>query len=96
MSGGAERTVVDCVPPLGYFVSPQGLFAPECRLAAGPGVAGVPLRWIDLASGRTQVIATLQVSTWALGGLAVSPDGRTVLYARVTSGADLMMIENFR
>ena len=31
------------------------------------------------------------------GGLAVSPDGQTILYTRlVNGGADLMWIQNFR
>jgi hypothetical protein len=30
-------------------------------------------------------------------GLAVSPDGNTILYTRhMTDGADLMLIENFK
>ena len=30
-------------------------------------------------------------------GLAVSPDGRTILYPRITNqNTDLMLIENFR
>jgi len=33
----------------------------------------------------------------ALGGFAVSPDGRTILYERqISSRADLMMIEHFK
>jgi hypothetical protein len=52
------------------------------------------LRYWDAVTGQDRSVATLETA-W-LGGLAVSPDGRSVLYGRSSSTSDLMMIENFR
>jgi len=53
------------------------------------------LEFYDLVKGRSSTIAS-NLGTIA-GGLAVSPDGRTILYSRVDSSvADLMLVENFR
>ena len=89
LAGGPARQVVKCVRGGGNFDSgPQGLY----YLACGPGLdAAVHLRYPD---GRDELLGTLEKST---SGLAVSPDGTTILYTKkVRDGADLMMIENFR
>jgi hypothetical protein len=31
-----------------------------------------------------------------IGGVSVSPDGRTIIFGRAKFASDLMMIENFR
>ena len=49
------------------------------------------------AANRDELLGTLEKASGPYNGLAVSPDGTTILYAKVVSeGADLMMIENFR
>jgi serine/threonine protein kinase len=53
-----------------------------------------PLYRFDTATGKRQRLGSV---TNVNLGLAVSPDGKTILYARENlGGADLMMIENFR
>ena len=56
--------------------------------------APVPLYLLDPATGRDRLLGKLQN---AQGAITVSPDGKTVLYAKdVGEGSDLMLIENFR
>ena len=52
----------------------------------------------DLTTGTDEIIGTIARGPRNLFlGMAVSRDGNTILYSRFTgSGADLMMIENFR
>jgi len=59
----------------------------------------VDIRVIDPATGRDRAVATLTdpFHTDVFYGPSVSPDGRTILYAKVVNrGEDLMMIDNFR
>jgi len=53
------------------------------------------VRFLDFAGGRSRPVLTLPAAPYP--GLAVSPDGRTLLYTRLDrSGSDLMLVENFR
>jgi Tol biopolymer transport system component len=90
LSGGPERKVLECVWAKGFAVGPGGVYHLACE--AGP--AGTPLYLLDLATGRDRFLGNLEK---AEGGFSVSPDGKTILYAKsVGEGADLMLIENFR
>jgi hypothetical protein len=54
------------------------------------------LHAIDPSTGHDRFIGTLE-SANVYFGISVSPDGRTILYdRRVSTGADLMLIENFK
>jgi Tol biopolymer transport system component/DNA-binding winged helix-turn-helix (wHTH) protein len=88
--GGAERQLVDCVASRALATAAGALYYFGC------GVDRMPLRRRDLATGRTETLGSVKAAGCCFG-LAVSPDGRTVLFARtVTTGADLMLIEDFK
>ena len=95
LTGGPARQVVKCVAGGAFASGPQGLYYVACDpgdvYAATLNGEAVHLLHPD---GRDELLGTLEL--WA-GGLAVSPDGTTILYTKqVREGADLMMIENFR
>ena len=53
------------------------------------------LRFFDFATGKSTTVAR-NLGVVHLG-LTASPDGRTILYSRVDSSVDdLMLVENFR
>lgn len=60
--------------------------------------SGAVLKFLDLATGRVANVATLQKNpVYGPPGLAVSPDGRSVLYVqRDSSASDIMVVENFK
>jgi Tol biopolymer transport system component len=94
LAGGAERTVAPCVRawPAVFDVVASGVYYPDCR-AGDPG-----LHRLDPASGRDEVLGLLEHAEQpADTTIAVSPDGRTILYPKVVrEGSDLRLIENFR
>jgi Tol biopolymer transport system component len=88
VAGGPERKVFDCVPFWDFAIGGAGVYHVGC------GTGTVPLYLLDIATGRDSLLGKLENVE---GGITVSPDGKTVLYAKtVGEGSDLMMIENFR
>ena len=88
LGGGTERQIVACAS--GFAVGPGGVYYAECSSEGTPEPSLV--LW-NPATGRGRPLGKVGWVT----GLAVSPDGRTILYTkRVGSGSDLMLIENFR
>ena len=88
--GGVERQIVDCVRPRAITVTTSGLYYLGC------GTDRVSLYRRDLATGNTQTLGTVKAAGCCMG-LTVSPDGRTILFARtVAVGADLLLFEDFK
>ncbi len=88
LATGAERQLAKCVR--GGDVAADGVYYVAC----GDSPDSV-LHRIDPKTGQDRVLGTLEKHSGY--SLAVSPDGRTILYSRIVSeGADLMLIENFR
>lgn len=58
---------------------------------------GPSIKMQDLTTGETTDLVGLETGTTPSFGVNVSPDGRWILYTRLdSSGADLMVVENFR
>ena len=89
LAGGTERQIVACAH-FGFDVGPGGVYYVECPSA--PTMEASLVLW-DPATGRGRPLGKLGGSF----SLAVSPDGRTILYSKwVNPGTNVMMIENFR
>lgn len=90
LSGGPERKVLDSVMWYGFFVAADGIYH------FGASDEGrYPLAFYDFATHRTRTLSRLGAMPYQR--LAVSPDGKTVLFGVLKSANwDLMMIENFR
>ena len=94
-SGGQPRTVLSCVPTMfSWAVGARGIVHVECGLPGADAVRRQTLRYLDFASGRDEPLATVE-GFW-IGGLSISPDGKSILYGRSVTSSALMMIDNFR
>ena len=96
LTGGEPRTVIRCVSESVYAVAAQGIYYVPCQDDVHPGFDSQLLvrNPVTLQDHR---YGTLEKFKNGGGGLAVSPDGQTILYTRLVSGgADLMLIQNFR
>lgn len=94
-AGGDEQSMIDCVMSRALAVTPpNNLYYLGCTSGASP----VTVHRRDLSTGRDEVLGTIERGPRKVFlGLAVSPDGKTILYARfVAGGSDLMMLEHFR
>jgi Tol biopolymer transport system component len=92
LAGGPEQKVLECVPGKGFAVGSAGVYHLGCT--ADPSV--VPLYLLDPATGRDRLLGKVEQAS-SQNGLTVSPDDKTILYAKLENkGSDLMMIENFR
>jgi hypothetical protein len=79
-------------------VSDNSVYYVPCSATTAPGET-TPIRLLDPGTGKDREVGRLEQYHVGLltAGFAVSPNGKTILYTRtVSSGADLMMIENFR
>ena len=89
LEGGQERQLTECGHSRSFAASPGALYYIGC-----PEGEGSPLYRVDTRPASRSGSAML---TNVSLGLTVSPDGRTIIYARDNlAGADLMMVENFR
>jgi hypothetical protein len=88
-SGGQPVKVLEGVVQLDFTVFDKGIY----YIDQPSGEAR--LQFYDLATGRSTTVAR---NLGDVGqGLTVSPDGRTILYPRMDSPVnDLMLVENFR
>jgi Tol biopolymer transport system component len=94
-SGGQPRTVLSCVPSMfSWAVGARGIVHAECDPPGANAVRRQTLRYLDFASGRDEPLAT--VEGFSIGGLSISPDGKSLLYGRSVQSSALMMIDNFR
>ncbi len=91
LSGGPENRILNESSVVTFFVCQEGIYF--LQRAGKDQLPG--LYFYDFSRGAVHLLA--QVDGPFQGGLSVSPDRGTVLFSRsATSGADLMMIENFR
>jgi Tol biopolymer transport system component/DNA-binding winged helix-turn-helix (wHTH) protein len=101
LAGGEARPILPCVRATHYAIGPGGVYYMPCA-RAGESRHDAPVRVFNVVTGEDRLFATLDEIVWPaagrLGGsLAISPNGRTMLYVRLhTREADLMLIENFR
>jgi serine/threonine protein kinase len=92
LAGGEARQLVRCVKNSAFGIAPQGVYYVPCDRSTSPS-----LHVLDLKTGRDRRLGTLDGIDYRPLGLSVSPDGKTILYPKVTTqNADLMLIENFR
>ena len=91
LEGGEESLVASGV------VGPPALVEEGIYFIAKPGPDGLhSIRFLDFATQETTLVAPIK-HMQRQSGLAVSPDGKSILYAeRDPSGSDIMLIENFR
>ncbi len=105
LAGGPERKILECVPTGSAFaVGAAGIYhlgcasGPEARPEGVPGQPPAALLLLDATTGQDRLLGKLE-QAMSGSGLAVSPDGKTILYVRgqtMPGNGDLMMIENFR
>jgi Tol biopolymer transport system component/DNA-binding winged helix-turn-helix (wHTH) protein len=94
LAGGPARQVLACVRDTAFITGPKGIYYVGCDAGPAP-----PVNLLDPVSGRSRRLMTLDKIEYRMppSGLAVSPDGNSVLYVKLGSaGDDLMLIENFR
>ena len=61
------------------------------------GLVRAPLYRLDTPTGPPRSLGIIGTGGGFVPGMAVSPDGRRVLFSKlIADGADLMLIENFR
>ena len=92
---GPERQLAPCVQQWGYAATRVGVFYLEC--ARGRWQAA--LHVADLVTGVDHVVGQMPISRFSprFQGLSVSPDGSNVVFTKLVSeGDDVMMIDNFK
>jgi len=88
VEGGEETKVLDSVH--NWAVVDQGLW-----FNSWTKPRDAALQFLEFATGKVTRVAP--ISKRLAAGLAVSPDGRTILYAQTDQqGSELMLVENFR
>jgi Tol biopolymer transport system component len=91
--GGEPRQVVDCVRGTAFTAVRDAIYYIPCQ-----GGSDVAVYRLNPATGERRQVGRLPGYRASMpSGFEVSPDERTILYDRlVSAGEDLMLIENFR
>lgn len=94
VEGGEETKVLDSVHPNPLWtVRQEGIYyftAPDVKGASD-------LCLLEFVSGKIRRILRTERNLAGAGSVALSPDGRTILYGQTDeAGSDLMLVENFR
>jgi Tol biopolymer transport system component len=93
LAGGPERQVSDSVCLRGFVVTERGIY----HLSGNLEERSFSIKLLDPNTGRSSVVKEIEGRPYLDQGLAVSPDGKTILYAASTQlRADLMLVDNFR
>jgi Tol biopolymer transport system component/DNA-binding winged helix-turn-helix (wHTH) protein len=92
LSGGRPRQLVACARTDAFATAGHVVFYAACEPGWNPS-----LHTIDMATGQDRILGRLEhFPPMSATSLAVSPDGKTVVYEGVVHvDSDLMMIENF-
>ena len=91
VDGGDEVQMVPSLYRYNFAVTAAGIYYDTTALPDKPS----SIAYLDFATGKVTTLHTLTKP--ADLGLAVSPDGRYLLFAQQDfSGSDLMLVENFR
>ena len=104
IDGGEEDLVLERVYARNFSVTEDGVYFMERPEESEFGVRfkstgrnGFTFRYLNLDSRKIRTLATLPSEVEAGWGFAVSPDEQNILYDHHdSSGADLMLVENFR
>jgi TolB protein len=87
-SGGVEQKVLDGLYRNSFVVTTRGIY----YMAA---TAGLSIRFLDSSTGKTTLV--LSGDDVQELGLAVSPDGRRILFSKIDQyNSDLMLVDHFR
>ena len=91
--GGEETLVLDQVLQGNWAILETGIYFTKVQPEPGPAI-----QFYSLTTKRVTQIALLEKQLiQGPPALAVSPDGRWILYAQMDqSGSDVMLVENFR
>lgn len=74
-----------------WALTPEGIYYLE------PNDRGATVNFFEFRNRRERKIIDLPLITPMMGGLAVSPDGKYLLYSQIgEQQSDLMLVENFR
>jgi len=92
LGGGSEQKLIDKVT-LGFGVLEKGIFYGGTIGKDGK----IPLLFYEFSSRSIRELTRIAAPGAWPRSFAVSPDGKTFLYsASLSSGQDLMLVENFR
>jgi Tol biopolymer transport system component len=90
VEGGEESQVAEGVFDRTWAVSREGIW-----FLVPVGQQRAELRFLDFATGKTNTAG--RIGTPVHTGMAISPDGRTLLYNQLDhSGTEILLVEHFR
>jgi Tol biopolymer transport system component/tRNA A-37 threonylcarbamoyl transferase component Bud32 len=91
ISGGPERQVLPYVNLFSFVPAEDGIY----YIGQRGDDARYPLQFFQFSNNRSRLLTAIEGQVEL--GLALSPDRKTILFSKSsTTGADLMMIENFQ